>query len=219
MLSKRWIHSVALGLWLLGSLATGAVAEPELVDRIVAIIDQDVITLSEAMQALELRRARTVDSPESGEVGDLSTEVERLIEVRLVSREVERFSDEVVPQEMVNQALATLRASFATEQAFLDTLAEQGFSEMELRAQLRNQLAMNRYLERRFRALTYVSDDEVEVFYKEELVPELQGQTPPPLSQVAALIRANLEERKFNERVDAWIEELKSRARIRRYVW
>ena len=219
--ARRCVRSLAIGLCLLGLSVSETFARSELVDRIVAIIDQDVITLSEARQSLELRLAAAGTSPEPGDDDDhdLSAEVERLIEVRLVSREVDRFSDEVVPQAMVNQALAAVRATFPTEQAFLDTLSEQGFSELELRAQLRSQLATHRYLERRFRALTYVTDEEVEAYYRDELVPELNGQTPPPLAEVAALIRANLEERKFNQRVDDWIDELKSRARIRRYVW
>ena len=32
-------------------------------------------------------------------------------------------------------------------------------------------------------------------------------------------IRRILEEQRFNERVDQWIEGLKKRSRIRRYVW
>lgn len=214
--SSRLLANV---LSILVILAPPMFARPELVDRIVAIIDQDVITLSEARQSLELRLARSGISEGEGQEDALSQEVERLIELRLVSREVERFSDEVVPEALVSQALASLRAGFDTEQAFLDSLVAQGFSEPELRAQLRSQLAMNRYLERRFRGLTYVTDDEVEAYYRDELVAELQRQTVPPLSEVADLIRANLEERKFNQRVDEWVEELKSRARIRRYVW
>ena len=32
-------------------------------------------------------------------------------------------------------------------------------------------------------------------------------------------IRRILEEQKFNERVEQWLDGLKQRARIRRYVW
>src|SRR3990172_10617905 len=91
--------------WLaLMALLPGAAARAELVDRIVAIIDREVVTLSEAEQASEIARARTGDST------PLVSVVERLIESRLVEREVERFTGEPVSPELVDDALQEVRA-------------------------------------------------------------------------------------------------------------
>lgn len=185
----------------------------ELVDRIVAIIDRDVVTLSEAEQARAIAAAR------SGGKVDLVDAVERLIESRLVEREVERFSSEPVPKELVDQAVSQVRSSFATEEDYRAMLDSTGLSEPELRSQLRRQLEVNRYLERRFRALVFVTDAEVEAYYRDELPRTVGGQPLPGLAQVSDAIRRILEERRFNTRVDQWIRGLKSRAVIRRYVW
>jgi len=196
------------------ALLPGALARAELVDRIVAIIDREVVTLSEAEQASEIARART-----GAAAAPLVSVVERLIESRLVEHEVERFTREPVSPELVDDALQEVRARFSSETAFLEMLARNGLSEEELRATLRRQIGVSQYLEQRFRPLTFVTEEQIDVYYRGELLPSLQGRPLPELSEVSESIRRILEERAFNARVEEWIEGLKGRARIRRYVW
>ena len=201
-------------LWLaLAALLPGALARAELVDRIVAIIDREVVTLSEAEQASEIARART------GASAPLVSVVERLIESRLVEREVERFRREPVSPELVDDALQEVRAGFSSESALRAMLTRSGLSEEALRAELRRQIAVAQYLEHRFRPLTFVTEEQIEAYYRDELVPEVRGQRLPELGEVSESIRRILEERAFNARVEEWIDGLKDRARIRRYVW
>src|SRR3989304_6128211 len=115
-------------LALMALLPGAATARAELVDRIVAIIDREVVTLSEAEQASEIARART-----GAAAAPLVSVVERLIESRLVEREVERFTGEPVSAELVDGALQEVRARFSSETAFLEMLARNGLSEEELR--------------------------------------------------------------------------------------
>jgi peptidyl-prolyl cis-trans isomerase SurA len=197
----------------LTALLGGAPARAELVDRIVAIIDREVVTLSEAEQAREIARARTGEEP------SLASVVERLIEARLVEREVERFSAEPVSSELVENALADVRASFPSEAAFREMLERNGLTEEELRAVLSRQALVAQHLEQRFRPLTFVTEEQIEAYYKDELAPSLQGQPLPELSEVSESIRRIVEERAFNARVEEWIRGLKERTRIRRYVW
>src|SRR3989304_364788 len=183
-------------LWLaLMALLPGALARAELVDRIVAIIDREVVTLSEAEQASEIARART-----GAAAAPLVSVVERLIESRLVEREVERFTGEPVSPELVDGALQEVRARFSSETAFLEMLTRNGLSEGELRATLRRQIGVAEYLEQRFRPLTFVTEAQIEGYYRGELSPSLQGRPLPELSEVSESIRRVLEERAFNAR-------------------
>jgi hypothetical protein len=202
---------LAAGLLSLVPWANG-VAEAELVDRIVAIVDRDVVLLSEAERAMWIVEASTDDE------ASLSDVVERLIETTLIEREVARFSGEPVPDEAVEAQLERVRSSFASERAFEAMLVDRGMSEDDLRADLRRQLTVNRYLERRFRALTYVTDNDIDDYFSAEILPRLTEKRAPTLEEVDQ-IRRILEEKRFNERVDRWIDELKRRSRIRRYVW
>jgi peptidyl-prolyl cis-trans isomerase SurA len=200
--------------WLaLAALLPGAAARAELVDRIVAIIDREVVTLSEAEQAGEIARAR------SGAEAPLASIVERLIESRLVERDVERFTREAVPSERVDGALREVRAGFSSETEYRAMLTRSGLTEEELRVTLRRQLAVVQYLEQRFRPLTFVTEEQVETYYRDEIAPSVEGRELPELPLVAESIRRILEERAFNARVEEWIEGLKGRVRIRRYVW
>ena len=193
----------------------GVVAQAEIVDRIVAVIDRDVITLSEAEQAAEFRALRGEDAL------PLSDVVERLIESRLVEREVSRYPEEAVPQQQVDAVLGSLRASFPSPTAFSASLTARGLAEDELALLIRRQLTIQRYLESRFRPLVYVTDEEVERYYDEVLLPDVAaaGESPSSLPSVETGIRRIMEEKAFNERIDEWIVRLKSRSRIRRYVW
>ncbi len=206
MLSK--VFSFALA-----SLLTGASAKAELVDRIVAIIDREVVTLSEAEQASEIARSR------GGASVGLVDIVERLIESRLVEREVERFTGEPAPSDLVQRAFEEVRAGSPSDAAFREMLARSGLTEEELWTTLRRQVAVAQYLERRFRPLTFVTEEQIAAYYRDELAPAVEGDRLPELDEVSESIRRILEERAFNARVEEWIAVLKERAKIRRYVW
>jgi hypothetical protein len=191
------------------------VSAAEVVDRIVAVVDRHAITLSEAEQAMELRALRGAEPLEPAVV------VERLIESYLIEREVRRYRDEPVMPEEVRRAVSALRESFPSEGTFYEELASKEMTEDSLALLLRRQIAIARYLDRRFRSLVYVTEDEIRNYYDQEIVPALRdaGEPVPERESVTESIQQILVEKKFNDRVDSWIDNLKSRVRIRRYVW
>ena len=199
------------GLLLVGA-AVAPSARAEIVDRIAAVVDRDVITLSEVEQATELRTLRGQQELSMEDV------VERLIEARLVEREVNRYPEESITQERIDEVLDSIGESFSSG----DTLRDSRVMTLdEMEALVRKQLTVQRYLERRFRRLVYVTDVDIEKYYDDELLPVLDdaGEAVPLLESVAGSIRRILEEKAFNERVERWISALKSRAHVRRYVW
>ncbi len=199
------------GLLLVGA-AVAPSARAEIVDRIAAVVDRDVITLSEVEQATELRTLRGQQELSMEDV------VERLIEARLVEREVNRYPEESITQERIDEVLDSIGESFSSG----DTLRDSRVMTLdEMEALVRKQLTVQRYLERRFRPLVYVTDVDIEKYYDDELLPVLDdaGEAVPLLESVAGSIRRILEEKAFNERVERWISDLKSRAHVRRYVW
>lgn len=213
--SRRLRRGGWLGLVLVAFAPNAGVARAEIVDRVVAVIDRDVITLSEAEQASEFRALRGQDALPLPDV------VERLIESRLIEREVDRYPVEAVPQQQVDAAVDSVRASFPTPTDFSAALAARGLTEDELTLLVRKQFTIQRYLESRFRPLVFVSDDDVQHYYDDVFLPDVAaaGESAPPLSSVEAGIRRILEEKVFNQRIDEWIARLKSRSRVRRYVW
>lgn len=189
----------------------------QIVDRIVAVVGTDVITLSEAEHARRVRLLR-----EDDEDLDLTHAVERLIERSLIEREVRRNPDREGDENragLAEQSLARIRDSFVSPSAYHDALQAHQMREGELLEELARQHAVSGFLERRFRALIYVTQEEIADYYREEIAPEVEPELLPGIEEVADRIERLLEERKFNDRVESWIEDLKSRATVRRYVW
>ncbi len=194
------------------ALVSAAAGAGELVDRIVAIIDRDVVTLSEA------ERRRAVLDLRGAAERTITDVVERMIEARLIEREVSRFVTEPVPEAEVREALEAVRRQYESEADYERMLKERGIREEDVATELERQLEVNRYLERRFRALTYVTDEEAERYFEEEVLPTLRTERPPTGDELDQ-IRHILEEQQFNDRIERWIDELKERSVIRRYVW
>jgi len=78
------------------------------------------------------------------------------------------------------------------------------------------QLSVLAYVEQRLGPRVFVGVEEIRRYYDEELVPELarDGQPPPPIDQVREQIRALLRERRLNEEIDRWTEELRAAADV-----
>jgi len=85
-------------------------------------------------------------------------------------------------------------------------------SEPELRRLLHRQLSILKYVEFRFRPQLRVSDEEVRQAWEEEQAGRPAG---PAFEDEQDAIRARLERRALDERVEAWVKELRSRADVR----
>ena len=96
------------------------------------------------------------------------------------------------------------------------TLKRYGLSPQELRNLVANQLEILRFLEFRVRPLVGVSRQEVDDYYTDTLVPQVQarGETPEPEDQVSSMIRQLLEEQKMNQEMQKWIDTLRSQSRV-----
>lgn len=198
-------------------LALGAPwsSSAEVVDRIVAVVDRYAITLSEAEQARRLQQLKGAEDIPLAQI------VDRLIESYLIEREVRRYPGAPVTKEAVSRAVSALRDAVGSEEALIEALSEQEMDMDDLERQLRRQLAISQYLNNRFRSLVYVNDAEIQEYYDKEVssAAAVSGEPQPELEMVEDVIRQILVEKKFNERVETWIESLKSRARIRKHIW
>lgn len=171
------------------------------------MVDGEPITLSEVEEAVALDPARAA-------FPDLRDAVENLVAALLMEREARRYpSDPPTPDETE----ATFRAlveRFGSPDGYRAALLRLGIREDYLRRRIERELVVDRYLERRFRPLVRVSQQEVQEYYREVLLPDLPPGASPPLERVEDSIRRILEERDLNRRVSAWVDELKEAAEI-----
>lgn len=178
------------------------------IDRVLAVVNGEPITLSEILEAIAL--APGVSPPAT-----VSETLERLIDALLMEHEARRYLQEPPSEEESEATLRALMDRFATPEDYRATLRRLGVAEDYLRKRIRRELIVDRYVDRRFRPLVQVAQREVEDYYRTVLLPDLVGAgSPATLDDVESLIRNILEQRDLNRRVSAWVDELKSSASI-----
>ncbi len=220
-----------LGLWIPVPLPA---AGETLVDRIVAVVDEDPIFLSDIRRVVGLGLV-------AGMPGDSERELHRrvldgLIDHRLGCHEVERYDFGTLPAGEIDRQLEEIQSRFpdpATppggpggkspppggpggKSPFDRHLAELGFSEEGLRQLLERQLRVLVYVEQRLGPRIFVDPEDIRSYYGGELARKAaaEGVELPPLEEIRGEIRALLREIRLNEEIEAWTEELRLAAEI-----
>jgi len=162
-----------LGALLLGSaaLATTVSAQVRPLDRIVAIVDNDVVMQSQLDQRIrEVQQTIEKRGAEMPPTDVMQQQVlERLITENLQLQIGERSGIRISDEEL-NQALATIaqRNNMTLEQ-FRDALQRDGLSLETAREQIRREMIINRVRQRRIAERIQVSNQEVENFLASDL--------------------------------------------------
>jgi hypothetical protein len=206
-----------VGIFCLASGAFGQqVDEPEaaLVDRILAVVDEDPILDSDLDQAIGI--GLIVPEEDEAENDYRRRVLDLLIDQKVRFHEIDLFGFSEIPVAEVNRQFAEVREQFDSDEAFADRLQEVGLDEQGLRQILARQLMVLIYVEERLGARVFVGLEEIQQYYNEVLVPELEesGQPIPPQQEVREEIRAVLREIRLNEEIDRWTEDLLQEADI-----
>ena len=186
----------------------------QVVDRIVAVVDEDPIFLSDIRRAAALGLMGT---PSEDDSAAMERQIlDQLIDQRLRFHEVERYDVVTVPEDDVDGQLAQIRSGFVGEGAFEGYLRSLGLDEHRLRHLLRRQLRVLLYIEERLGPRIFVDLDDIRAYYEGELRPraERDGMVLPPLDEVREDIRALLREIRLNEEIERWTRELRQQAEI-----
>lgn len=187
---------------------------PVLLDRVVAVVDESSILLSEIQDliGLGLVERRTGESDEEL----IERVVDAVIEQRLRVLAVDRSGFERVPVAEIEARVAEIEASFPSPEAFRRRIAELGMTEQEVRQLVARQIAVLSYVEERLGARVFVGLDDIRAYYEQTLVPELRarGEPVPPLEDVREAIRAVLREQRLAEEIERWTEELRREADV-----
>lgn len=204
-------------------LAIGAAASPaasalaqkfasaqKVVDRIVAVIEGEVITLSEVRELGAFNRLTGGNQLSDAEM------LERLINQWIVTREAEGARFAGIDGEALERAFNELAAEFSSGEAFQARLRELGLDEAAVRRQLRRQLLLEGYLDQKYRFLVRIDDASIEAYYREVLVPQMKarGQQAPPLDEVRGQIRELLAQQAITRMAETWLKENRERLRI-----
>lgn len=190
-----------------------------IVDRVAAVVDRQVITVSEINQMVELRFfARNAGESED----DFRRRIlEALIAQALRFRDVERFGAEDIPKDSIEARVTEIAKRFPAP-ADLDTaLKGVELTPDELRALVKRQLQVEAYVQERFAPLVFVSNDEIDAYYRGTWTQQRKqrGLAVPPLAEVREEIRALLRASRLQEEIEKWTTQLREHANVDIYAW
>ena len=190
--------------------AAARLQSPRVVDRIVARVEDDIILQSQvrelaAFQMLVEGRAESDDKL-----------LEELIEQWIVETEATESHFPQPAQSEVDRELSRLKNQLGSPEKYAARLRDLGLSPDEVRGLLSQQIYVERYVDYKFRPTVQVESADVDTYYKNELLPELQRNTQPvpDRASVDKQIREVLTQRGISSLTAKWLDDTKSRLKI-----
>ena len=178
--SWAWASAIVVGLSLfLGGLSRASAQGPELVDRVVAVVDDESILQSDLDREVESYKFEQSQSGQPVTEDDATIRrkmLDRLIEVKLLVAQAKLDEIEVTDDEIdqaVARSLDEVISRFGTKAELMKELARNGMTFDDLKARnrdlIRNRLYTNRMISMHIRPLIEVREDEVRAFYEEHI--------------------------------------------------
>jgi len=138
---------IGVGAALVAALLATGIARAETIDRVLAVVAGQLITLSDVTAARDLG-LQSAD----GAADPVRAILTKLIDRELVLAEVDRYAPPEPTAAAVDGELQRVRARFASQAEVDAALARSGIDEKNLRETLRQDLRTRAYLDQRFTA-------------------------------------------------------------------
>ena len=222
LVASRGVVALCLGA---GLLAPGgpAGAEREMVDRVVAMVDDESILLSDVLREMNLVRLQRglAEITEAQQQQLFRSVLDGMIDDQLLVAQAKVKSYEVGEQELsdsVDKEIRSIKERLGGEEAYRRELQRQGFTEAEVRdmhrEQRRKQILASRVVQNELRPQVSITSDEVRQFY------EIQRDSVPPellrtpvrvrLADILVIPRDEEKERAAKAKMDGIMQRLQS---------
>jgi len=210
---------------LLASLCLGARAQdqPVMLDRVVAVVNNRAILWSDITDALHLAalepRSKEQQPPNAREA------LEQLISRTLIEQQIrqEQVNAPTALDRDVEARLVELRKDLpacvhmqcATGAGWKAFLAANQLTDRQVDDYIRRRLEILAFIEKRFRQGIRISQEEVEAYYRDTLLPQYaKGEAAPALKDVAPRIEEILLQEQVNTLFSAWLDNLRKQGDV-----
>jgi len=186
----------------------------ELVDRVAARVENDIILLSDVRH---LGRYQMLVDGKSETEPQL---LDRLIDQWVVQNEADASRFPRPTDAEIDQGVAALKKSFPSLQEYEERRKQSGLSEAQVRDKIATQMHLTNYLDSRFRPSVQVDAKAIEDFYKSAVLPraKARGQEPPSLEASRDVIQEALIEQSIDAQAEQWLKESRSRIHVERLL-
>lgn len=190
-----------LTIAVLASLWFGVIGSAEVIDRIVAVVDGHIITLSDVRKERELR----------GQLGDKADRDDRTVARQLVD-------NYLIEQQLVDYP--NIDVTDAEVEADLNKVdSGPGVTSASVRDAIRRRIRMQKYFDLRFRQMISPTTEEIRKYYDDVFMPEAVSRGLQPIPSLtdpgmANAIRQNVIQESLDRQVDTWLGALRGRSKI-----
>ena len=182
-------------------------ASQELIERTLALVGGQAITLSDARAAMALGLVDAEASPDP-----LPQVTSQLVDRALVLREVQRYAPAAPADNAVEARLDEIRKRAGGAAPLAALLDRHGFTEVRLRAWIRDDQRTQAYLSQRFASASTPTDAEVAAAYAAARAEFDKAGTT--FEQAAPIIRDRLVAARRRELIADWISDLRRRTDV-----
>jgi parvulin-like peptidyl-prolyl isomerase len=185
------------------------VIHSDIIDRIAAIVNDDVVTESEvsAMEKLQLNV--------SGMPKAESALMDR-INHHLLIQQIQRQPPPTVTPEMIRDTVESFTREHGGGEELLVFLNSIGMNYEDFENEVREQLSIREFINLRFRPFVNVKIEEAEDYYNNVYKPEFEaeGKTAPRFAESFETIQSVLASSRVLERTKEWLDQLKTEASV-----
>jgi peptidyl-prolyl cis-trans isomerase SurA len=169
-IKNNWSLLMALGGLVLPGLALGA--EAAVVDRILAVVNEDVITQYDMDTLLRplVQNIKSQQLPPERELQTLrqlrAEMLNNLIDTKLTEQEVKRYNITITDEEVENYIQRLKQQRSTTDEQLRGFLAEQGMTLEEYRREVKLQLQRTKLVNREVRSKVVITEAEIRAYYE-----------------------------------------------------
>jgi parvulin-like peptidyl-prolyl isomerase len=192
-------------------------------DYVVAIVNQDVVLESDVEEEMRFSAFQPFRAQSTGTQRDQA--LQRLINRMLIEQQEKLQPQPPIPDSEVQTQIQQLRESIPacveykceTQEGWDRFLADNDFTEQELKARWRQRMEVLRFIEVRFRSGIHITRQQITDYYQKQMLPEYAKQkaTPPPLDALSARIEEVLLQREVTSLLNDWLKSLRDQGSVR----
>ncbi len=197
------------------------VVEGQEIDRIVAIVDGDLILDSD----VDEERRFSVFQPFRDRKNDFSRDraIERLINRDLILQQAKLQPEDPIADADVKKEVDALRKAIPdckggcqTDAGWHEFLTAHGFTEESFSLRWRSRMEVLRFIEERFRMGITIPEADIKSYYEKTLLPQYEAQhtTAPKLEAISPRIQEVLLQQQVSNLLGDWLKSLRAQGSV-----
>ena len=193
-----------------------------LIDRVVAVVNGDVVLESDVEEERRMAVFQPISSPDGGATREKA--IERLVNRRLLLQQAKLQPQHAVTEADIDTQLEQLRkeipacreAHCETDAGWAKFLAAHGVTSNEVRAHWRERMEALEFIEVRFRSGIRISQAEIKGYYERTMLPEYAKQRvkAPPLEKLSDRIQEVLLQQQVSGLLSDWLKSLRAQGTV-----